>query len=63
MPVIAKKWEDFDEHFRGWAMHDKESYERSIAELNDMLRKMKESMSREDFDRAVKDMGHEWIDD
>lgn len=63
MPVVAKRWEDFDEHDRDWSMHDKESYERGIAELNEMLRKMRESMSREDFDRAVKDMGHEWVDD
>lgn len=63
MVVRAKKWEDFDEHDRGWSMHDKESYERALAELNEMLLKMKASMSREAFEQAVRDMGHEWIDD
>jgi hypothetical protein len=62
MPIVHKKWEDFDEHDRGWSMMDKESYERACRELDDMTAKMQAEMPRENFLVLIKDMGHDWVD-
>jgi hypothetical protein len=62
MPINHDKWEDLDEHDRGWSMMDRESYEKACRELDEMAAKMPAEIPSDDFLALIKDMGHEWVD-